>query len=326
MIYKLFFDKKERGNNNFENDYNHLLNRYLLFLFFIFLFYSIFIITFYRDIIASVFLTLITLFWILMISIEDKVKKFHKNLKISVVSILVMLTLIVSFFNIYTSKMVGMEYFYFSILFAIPFFFNYSKDKIEIYFLAVFISFNFIICLYYDFSFLPRSKFLENKDYITIKLINILFSIVSFLIDMVFISQKDELINGLMKNTKIKDSTIEDLIKTNTQLMKNQMLVNHLTDENIEEIFRLAEKNSVLFFERFQIFFPGFIPAILEINPNLIHSELYFCALMKLDFDTKKIAQCTNNSIRAVESKKYRIRKKLNIPSDININSFLLKI
>ncbi|PVV57344.1 helix-turn-helix transcriptional regulator [Chryseobacterium sp. HMWF035] len=326
MIYKLFFDKKERGNNNFENDYNHLLNRYLLFLFFIFLFYSIFIITFYRDIIASVFLTLITLFWILMISIEDKVKKFHKNLKISVVSILVMLTLIVSFFNIYTSKMVGMEYFYFSILFAIPFFFNYRKDKTEIYFLAFFISFNFIACLYYDFNFLPRSKFLETKDYITIKLFNIIFSIVSFLIDMVFISKKDELINGLIKNTKIKDSTIEDLMKTNTQLMKNQMLVNHLTDENIDEIFRLAEKNSSLFFEKFQIFFPGFIPAILKINPNLIHSELYFCALMKLDFDTKKIAQCTNNSIRAVESKKYRIRKKLNIPSDTNINSFLLRI
>jgi len=325
MIYKFFFHKGEKVDNS-ENGYDQLINRYLLFLFFIFLFYSLFIITFYRDIIASVFLIIITLFWILMISIEDKVKKSHKNIKITVTSILVFLTLIVSFFNIYTSKMAGIEYFYFSILFAIPLFFNYRKDKIEIYFLAVFISFNFIICLYYDFSFLPRSKFLENKDYITIKLINILFSIVSFLIDMVFISQKDELINGLMKNTKIKDSTIEDLIKTNTQLMKNQMLVNHLTDENIEEIFRLAEKNSVLFFERFQIFFPGFIPAILEINPNLIHSELYFCALMKLDFDTKKIAQCTNNSIRAVESKKYRIRKKLNIPSDININSFLLKI
>lgn len=324
MIYKLIFNKGERSN--FENDYNHLINRYLFFLFFLFLFYAIFIITFFRDIIISIFLITITLFWILLISVKDKTTTFRKTLKFGVVGILVLLTLIVSFFNIYSSKKVGVEYFYFSILFAIPFFLNYRKNKKEIYFLTFFISFNFIACLYFDFSFLPRSKFLKEKDYSTIKLLNILFSVVSFLMDIVFISQKDELINGLLENTQIKDSTIEDLMKTNSRLMKSQMQANQLTDENIDEIFRLAEKNSVMFFERFQVFFPGFIPGILQINPNLIHSELYFCALMKLDFDTKKIAQCTNNSIRAVESKKYRIRKKLNIPSEVNINSFLMKI
>lgn len=324
MIYKLIFNEGRRSN--FENDYNHLINRYLFFLFFIFLFYSVFIIAFFRDVIVSTFLVTITLFWILLISVKDKTTTFRKTLKFGVVGIFVLLTLIVSFFNIYSSQNVGVEYFYFSILFAIPFFLNYRKDKKEIYFLAFFISFNFIICLYYDFSFLPRSKFLEKQDYSIIKLLNILFSIVSFLMDIVFISRKDELINGLLENTQIKDSTIEDLRKTNSQLMKNQMQINQLTDENIDEIFRLAEKNSVMFFEKFQVFFPGFIPGLLQINPNLIHSELYFCALMKLDFDTKKIAQCTNNSIRAVESKKYRIRKKLNIPSDVNINSFLIKM
>ncbi|WP_231128710.1 helix-turn-helix transcriptional regulator [Chryseobacterium vaccae] len=124
----------------------------------------------------------------------------------------------------------------------------------------------------------------------------------------------------------MKDSTIEDLLKENKELLKQQMLLNDLTEEDIQEIFSLAENNSPLFYDKFQIFFPHFIPAVLELNPGLIYSELYFCALMKLDFDTKKIAQCTNTSIRAVESRKYRIRKKLNIPSEININSFILKI
>jgi 20S proteasome alpha/beta subunit len=83
---------------------------------------------------------------------------------------------------------------------------------------------------------------LKEKDYSTIKLLNILFSVVSFLMDIVFISQKDELINGLLENTQIKDSTIEDLMKTNSRLMKSQMQANQLTDENIDEIFRLARK------------------------------------------------------------------------------------
>ncbi|WP_345203750.1 Two component regulator three Y domain-containing protein [Chryseobacterium ginsengisoli] len=211
-------------------------------------------------------------------------------LKFVIAFVIVLLTFMVSFFHIYTSKNAGVEYFYFSLLFAIPFFLNYKNDRAIIFFLAFIISINFIACLCFDFDFLPKSKFFEKQDYRTVKMLNILFSIASFLMDIVFIAQKDELINGLIRNTKIKDSTIEDLVKTNTELMKQQMLIHHLTEENIQEIFSLAENNSAMFFEKFQVFFPNFIPDILKINSNLIHSELYFCALMKLDFDTKKIA------------------------------------
>ena len=250
----------------------------------------------------------------------------HIILKPFIILVFVLLTFIVSFFYIYTYKSGGVEYFYFCLLFAVPFFLNYKKDPFCIIFITLIISINFIACLYYDFNFLPRSRFLEKDDFKTLKLLNILFSIAYFFMDIVFITQKDALIHGLISDKKEKDSTIKDLVKTNTELMKHQMLINHLSEENVQEILSLAENNSPMFFEKFQVFFPHFIPEILRINPNLIHSELYFCALMKLDFDTKKIAQCTKNSIRAVESKKYRIRKKLNISSEININSFLIKI
>lgn len=330
MIYKFFFkvinDEAENMDDDFESNYLHLINRYLLLLFFIFLFYSIFIIAFFGDMLISIFLTVITFFWLFLMAIKGKTKRFKKMLKISIIGIFVLLTFIVNFFNIYTYKNAGVEYFYFCLLFAVPFFLNYKKDAFAIFFIAFMISINFIACLYFDFDFLPKSRFIEKEDFKTIKLLNILFSVSSFLMDIVFITQKDALIHGLISDKKEKDSTIKDLVKTNTELMKHQMLINHLSEENIQEILNLAESNSPMFFEKFQVFFPHFIPDILKINPNLIHSELYFCALMKLDFDTKKIAQCTNNSIRAVESKKYRIRKKLNISSEININSFLIKI
>ncbi|MCJ7934257.1 MAG: Two component regulator three Y domain-containing protein [Chryseobacterium sp.] len=330
MIYKFFFkminDEPEKMEYDFESNYLNLINRYLFLLFFIFLFYSVFIIAFFGDMLISTFLTAITFFWLFLMSVKGKTKRFGKVLKISIVILFILLTFIVSFFYIYTYKKAGVEYFYFCLLFALPFFLNYKKDSFSIFFIVFIISVNFIVCLYFDFDFLPKSKFLEKFDFKMIKLCNILFSIASFLMDISFIAQKDELIKGLIVEKQKKDSTIKDLEKTNAELMKHQMLINHLTEENIEEILSLADNNSPVFFEKFQVFFPHFIPNILEINPNLIYSELYFCALIKLDFDTKKIAQCTNNSIRAVESKKYRIRKKLNISSEININSFLLKI
>ncbi|AZA78872.1 Two component regulator three Y domain-containing protein [Chryseobacterium sp. G0186] len=330
MIYKFFFkminDETEKMDDDFESNYLNLINRYLLLLFLIFLFYSIFIIIFFGDMLTSTFLTVITFFWLFLMAIKGKTRRFGNMLKTVITSIFVSVTFIVSFFHIYTYKNAGVEYFYFCLLFAVPFFLNYKKDAFSIFFIAFMISINFIGCLYLDFDFLPKSQFLKKGDFPTIRLWNILFSIASFLMDIVFITQKDALIHGLITDRKVKDSTIKDLVKTNTELMKHQMLINHLSEENIQEILSLAENNSPMFFDKFQVFFPYFIPDILKINPNLIHSELYFCALMKLDFDTKKIAQCTNISIRAVESKKYRIRKKLNISSEININSFLIKI
>lgn len=330
MIYKFFVklinDEEERIDDDYDRSYQDLINRYLLLLFLIFLFYSIFIIIFFGDMLSSIFLTVITFFWLFLMAIKGKTKRFRKILKPTIISVFVLLTFIVSFFNIYTYKNAGVEYFYFCLLFAVPFFLNYKKDLFPILFIVFVISINFIACLYFDFDFLPKSKFLKKDDFHVIRILNVLFSIASFLMDIVFIAQKDELIHGLINEKEMKDSTIKDLVKTNSELMKHQMLINNLSEENIQEILSLAESNSPMFFEKFQIFFPHFIPEILEINSNLIHSELYFCALMKLDFDTKKIAQCTNNSIRAVESKKYRIRKKLNISSEININSFLIKI
>lgn len=275
--------------------------------------------------IVSTVLIGITISFILLIFIEDKTVRVWL-LKKSIITVFIILTFLVSFFYIYTWKKAGVEYFYFSLLFALPFYFNYKEDYYSILFIVLFIALNFIGCLFLDLDFLPKSKFIKYDDFKIIQLLNILFSIITFLMDIFFISQKDKLIYGLMKETESKDSTIEDLVKTNNELMKQQIIINNLTEDNIAEILDLAENDSPLFLDRFQIYFPDFIPNILNINSGLISSELYICALMRLNFDTKKIALCMNTSVRAVESRKYRIRKKLNIPSDININNFILKV
>ncbi|WP_228409711.1 helix-turn-helix transcriptional regulator [Chryseobacterium sp. T16E-39] len=141
---------------------------------------------------------------------------------------------------------------------------------------------------------------------------------------MKFLYRKDRLIYGLINDQKAKDCTIEDLVKVNNDLMKNK--INDLTEEDIAEILALAESGSSVFLEKFHAHFPDFIPNVLSINSSLIASELNICALMRLNFDTKKIALCTNSSVRAIESRKYRIRKKLDIPSDMNINYFIFKV
>ena len=90
-------------------------------------------------------------------------------------------------------------------------------------------------------------------------------------------------------------------------------------DELVECLVNDSDGFYVLFLQSF----PNFSDNLLEINDKLKSSDIEFCALIIMQLDTKRIAQIKNVTVRAVESKKYRIRKKLNIPPDADIYLWL---
>lgn len=81
----------------------------------------------------------------------------------------------------------------------------------------------------------------------------------------------------------------------------------------------MAEKNDPAFMFTFDQIFPNFSETLLKINPELQKSEIEFCALLKLNISTKEISKITFVETRTVQNKKYRIRKKLNIPPSTDI-------
>lgn len=93
--------------------------------------------------------------------------------------------------------------------------------------------------------------------------------------------------------------------------------------EELKRIVQLAVNNDPAFFVKHNEFDPDFSKKLLFLASNLTAIELEFCLYCKLGFETKEIARYTNISVRAVEGKKYRIRKKLNIPSNQDINIWM---
>lgn len=59
--------------------------------------------------------------------------------------------------------------------------------------------------------------------------------------------------------------------------------------------------------------------------PELTSNDLRFCAYFRLNLTTKDIAHLMNISPKGVEMARYRIRKKINIPSEKNISEFLIE-
>lgn len=99
-------------------------------------------------------------------------------------------------------------------------------------------------------------------------------------------------------------------------------LKTRMNDTKQEEIMELARKNDPEFLDRFKEVYPGYVEKLLTINPGLENSELVFCAMLKLHFTSKEIASYILVQHRTVQQKKYRIRKKLNIPTETDIYHF----
>ncbi|WP_300689467.1 hypothetical protein [Chryseobacterium sp.] len=115
-------------------------------------------------------------------------------------------------------------------------------------------------------------------------------------------------------------------VNKSTLKMETEELKTHVYTRQLEEVIELARKNDSSFLLKFKELYPDFVSELLKINPDLENSELSFCAMLKLRFSSKEIADYTFVQHRSVQQKKYRIRKRLTIPADVDIYDFFENI
>lgn len=68
-----------------------------------------------------------------------------------------------------------------------------------------------------------------------------------------------------------------------------------------------------------------FINRLKASFPQLTQSDLKLCAYLRLNISSKEIAHLLNISLRGVEVRRYRLRKRLNISTEENLYEFLLR-
>ena len=93
-----------------------------------------------------------------------------------------------------------------------------------------------------------------------------------------------------------------------------------------EYLKNLALERNPAFMTAFQQLYPNFESSVVELSPNIILSELEICACLKVNLSTKEISHATNSTLRAIEGKKHRIRKKLNLDKDVDLYLFFSNI
>lgn len=93
----------------------------------------------------------------------------------------------------------------------------------------------------------------------------------------------------------------------------NEAIVPEDNPEAIKGLVNLAREDINSFYIEFRKVYPNFYQTLQEYYPELNVSDLNFCTLIKMNFEIKEISIYSNASIRSVESRRYRIIKKMNL-------------
>ena len=121
--------------------------------------------------------------------------------------------------------------------------------------------------------------------------------------------KKNEFLNDIKNELKDKDG-VQDLKKVIKIIDKN---LNNTDDWKLfEEAFNNADKD--------------FLKHIKSLHPNLTPNDLRLCAYLRLNLTSKEIAPLLNISYRSVEVKRYRLRKKIDLPHESSLTSYILEL
>jgi len=134
------------------------------------------------------------------------------------------------------------------------------------------------------------------------------------------------------KNREIAIATMST-VKRNEFLnkIKNE-LKNLETQPKIDRLIKLINKNLKKnedweFFEKaFNNADKDFLTKLKDLHPSLTHNDLRLCAFLRLNLLSKEIAPLLNISVRSVEVKRYRLRKKLNMNRDDSISDYFINL
>lgn len=82
--------------------------------------------------------------------------------------------------------------------------------------------------------------------------------------------------------------------------------------------------------DHFAIYFDqvhnNFLAVMKDKFPCLSSTDLKLCAYLRLNLSSKEIAQLLNISLKGVEISRYRLRKKLQLSTEINLYDFLIEV
>jgi len=126
---------------------------------------------------------------------------------------------------------------------------------------------------------------------------------------------------NLIKKNELLSMIKDDLKKTGEGSDKNIKSVITTINKNINE-----DDTWDMFKEAFNNADKDFLKKVKKAHQSLTPNDLRLCAYLRLNLSSKEIAPLLNISVRSVEIKRYRLRKKMDLPHELGLVEYILSI
>tara|TARA_R110002049_G_scaffold85844_6_gene218269 strand:- start:720 stop:1370 length:651 start_codon:yes stop_codon:yes gene_type:complete len=107
-----------------------------------------------------------------------------------------------------------------------------------------------------------------------------------------------------------------------TASSKEQKSILDEVGQSIENKITVDSDNQQ-FYERLDKLNDAFYKELTAKFPNLSKNEIRICSLIRLKIDSRSIASLQNISLASVNTSRYRLRKKLNLTEDVDLDDFI---
>jgi DNA-binding CsgD family transcriptional regulator len=127
---------------------------------------------------------------------------------------------------------------------------------------------------------------------------------------------------SLIKKNELLSVIKEDLKKTSeeggTRSLKSVISVinKNISDDDTWNVFR----------EAFDTADKDFLKKVKQAHPSLTPNDLRLCAYLRLNLSSKEIAPLLSISVRSIEIKRYRLRKKMDLAHEQGLVEYILSI
>lgn len=135
------------------------------------------------------------------------------------------------------------------------------------------------------------------------------------------------------KNRELAISTMSIIKKNEFLNTIKKELTKAKLDSNVAAVLKIIDKNInntddwKFFQEAFNNADKDFLNKIKTKHNTLTPNDLKLCAYLRLNLSSKEIAPLLNISPRSVEVKRYRLRKKMNLPPhETSLTNYILEL
>ena len=127
------------------------------------------------------------------------------------------------------------------------------------------------------------------------------------------VQKNDTIVDIANQLSDIKEKSRDNDVKLQLQKLIRSLKNDEVMDEGWDQVMFHFNELHEDFFDRLK-----------KAHPSLTPKDLRLCAYLKMNLTTKEMATLMNVSLRGVEASRYRLRKKMDLPSEENLTEFVM--